>query len=505
MDLVEPESPTLPPPVRPAPPRYRVWRSPNRLFAGVAGGLATALGVAPVWTRLGFVVLSLFDGLGVAVYLAGFLLLPAGPAGPAPRLFRRIIGLAIVPAWLLIAVADGQWKIPDGSLGLALLLVGVALSLWSPGAPAADAAPPATIVPGAGDPPAARAPEPRAPRSPLGQFTLGAALVIAAVGTLVTEGSAEGIKISFGLAALACGVGLLVGTFAGRARWLVVPAALLAGVSVAGAATEDLDVSLRGTRQSMTFVTSAAEPNPPPANIDKAGGDTRIQLEAVDEPVDGRIRVGYGIVHISAASDVRLEVRARVGLGSIDMPNGSEDGYRRDATYTDGPSDAPLVRYDIAVGFGDISVDRFPPGQPPLTFEPPDPILGAVHADGAGGLVYEDGAHQLADGTIYLPDGTVVSPSGEWILGAQASLLPTGEVLLPDGTRIGRDGTVTLWSGVVIRPVPPGRLGLAPTTVAGTAPPTAPTSVPPATTSPATSVVPTSAPAAAGPTTVAQP
>jgi phage shock protein PspC (stress-responsive transcriptional regulator) len=480
------------------------------VLAGVAGGLATALGVAPVWTRLGFVVLSLFDGLGLAVYLAGFLLLPPGPDGPAPRLLRRILGVAIVPAWLLIAVADGQWKIPDGSLGLALLLVGVALSLWSPGAPAADAAPPAAVVPGAGDPPAAREPEPRAPRSPLGQFTLGVALVTAAVGTLVTEGSAEGFKISFGLAALACGIGLLVGTFAGRARWLVVPAALLAGVSVAGAAIEDLDVSLRGTRQSMTFVTTADDPTPPPANIDKAGGDTRIQLEAVEEPVGGRIRVGYGIVHISAASDVRLEVRARVGLGSIDMPNGSEDGYRRDATYTDGPSDAPLVRYDVAVGFGDISVDRFPPGQPPLTFEPREPpepaeAPGVVHTDGAGGLVYEDGAHQLADGTIFLPDGTVVSPSGEWILGAQASLLPTGEVLLPDGTRIGRDGTVTLWSGVVIRPVPPGRLGSAPTTVPGTAPPTAPTSVPPATTSPATSVVPTSTPAATGPTTVAQP
>ena len=62
-------------------------------MAGVAGGLAAAIGVAPLWTRLGFVVLSLFDGLGVAAYLAGFLLLPSGPVGPAPRLARRILGL----------------------------------------------------------------------------------------------------------------------------------------------------------------------------------------------------------------------------------------------------------------------------------------------------------------------------------------------------------------------------------------------------------------------------
>jgi hypothetical protein len=327
------------------------------------------------------------------------------------------------------------------------------------------------------------------------------------VGTLVSEGSAEGFKISFGLAALACGVGLLVGTFAGRARWLVVPAALFAGVSVAGAAIEDLDVTLRGTRQSMTWVMTADDPSPPPAVIDKAGGDTNLQLEAVEEPIDGRIRVGYGSVHISAASDVRLQVRARVGLGSIDMPNGSEDGYRRDATYTDGPSDAPLVRYDIAVGFGDISVDRFPPGSPPRTVEPPPPVLGAIAPDGNGGLIYEEGAHQLADGTILLPDGTTVSPTGEWILGSQAQLLASGQVLLPDGTQIARDGTVTLWSGRVIRPVPPGTLGLAPTTVAGAAPTTAATTVPTTTATTAVTVPPvTSAPTeTTGPTTVAQP
>ena len=132
MDVVEPESPALPPPVRPAPPRYRVWRSPNRVVAGRGR-----------WPG---------DGPGVALWTAGVrrpqplrrarvgrctspasCYYRAGPDGPAP-LLRRILGVAIVPAWLLIAVADGRWKIPDGSLGLALLLVGVALSLWSPGA-----------------------------------------------------------------------------------------------------------------------------------------------------------------------------------------------------------------------------------------------------------------------------------------------------------------------------------------------------------------------------------
>ena len=201
--------------------------------------------------------------------------------------------------------------------------------------------------------------------------------------------------------------------------------------------------------------------------------------------------MGYGSVQISAASDVRLEVRVQVGLGSIDMPNGSEDGYRRVATYADGPSDAPLVRYDIAVGFGSIEVDRFRPGAPPLTAEPwPRPTLGPIQSDGDGGLVFEDGAHQLADGTIYLPDGTVVFPDGSWVLGSEAKVLPTGEVILDDGTSIAPDGTVILWSGIVIRPVPPGSIGLAPTTVPA---------VPPG---PEASSVPTSAPAATDPAAI---
>ena len=431
--MADPER-TLPPPARPSPPRYRVWRSRNRVVAGVAGGLATALGVAPVWTRMGFVVLTLFDGVGVAGYLAGYLLLPAGPAAPAPRLVRRIVGLAIVPLWLLVAVSDGDWTVPDGPIGLALLLLGVAVALWSPRAADEGVASPMADVAMADLPPPA-APRPPTPPSPLGRGTLGLALLVAAVGTLIAQGSAEGIKISFGLAALVCGLGLLVGTFAGRARWLVVPAALLAGVSVAGAAIEDLDVSLRGSRQSTTYVTAGADTPPPPADVDVAGGDIHLQLEDVQDPVDGRIRVGYGSVQISAASDVRLEVRVQVGLGSIDMPNGSEDGYRRVATYADGPSDAPLVRYDIAVGFGGIEVDRFRPGAPPLDGRAPSPTRVRSSQTAMEGCCSRTAP-------ISWPTARSTYPTARWcrrawqrILGPQASMLPNGEVILPDGTQ----------------------------------------------------------------------
>ena len=323
---------------------------------------------------------------------------------------------------------------------------------------------------------------------------------VAAVGTAISEGSSTGIKVSCGLAVVVCGVGLLVGTAYGRARWLVVPAALFAGVSVAGAATEDLDVHLSGSTRDTFWSPAEDGSTTPPSTIDKGGGDTHLQLADIDAPVDGVIRVGYGHVEINAAEDVHLEVVARVGIGTVDMPNGSEEGYRREATYSSGPSDAPLVRYDVAVGFGSVDVSRYDPTRPFIESpeEPEAPLLrlpGVVGLDGRGGVFYENGTHQLANGTIVLPDGSELTPGGVRRYNSPTALLPTGEVVLIDGTRVEPDGTVILPSGVRIEPVPP-RSATSTTVPATTA---APSTVP-ATTVPPATAAPPSAPAAPAPT-----
>jgi len=85
MSLTEAEQEPLPPPDPPAHGVvHRVYRSQHRVVAGVAGGLSNAVGVAPMWGRLAFVVLTLFGGLGIALYVAAWLLLPAGPTAPVP-------------------------------------------------------------------------------------------------------------------------------------------------------------------------------------------------------------------------------------------------------------------------------------------------------------------------------------------------------------------------------------------------------------------------------------
>ena len=49
----------------------------DRKIAGVAGGVGRAFGVDPVLIRVAFVVLTIFAGFGLTLYVLGWLLLPA--------------------------------------------------------------------------------------------------------------------------------------------------------------------------------------------------------------------------------------------------------------------------------------------------------------------------------------------------------------------------------------------------------------------------------------------
>ncbi|NWF80344.1 MAG: PspC domain-containing protein [Chloroflexi bacterium] len=55
----------------------RLTRSRSeRMIAGVAGGLASYFGIDPLFMRIGFIILSLFNGIGIVLYLALWLIVP---------------------------------------------------------------------------------------------------------------------------------------------------------------------------------------------------------------------------------------------------------------------------------------------------------------------------------------------------------------------------------------------------------------------------------------------
>jgi len=107
-----------------APPSARPRRPPLRrdaerkVVAGVAAGLGRSLNVEPVLIRVVLVVLTVVPGIGLPLYIAGWMLMPAADGGPAiaARLRAR----------------PGAWQISAGvaCLTLAGLLTVRELGLW---------------------------------------------------------------------------------------------------------------------------------------------------------------------------------------------------------------------------------------------------------------------------------------------------------------------------------------------------------------------------------------
>jgi phage shock protein PspC (stress-responsive transcriptional regulator) len=77
-NTVNPEAPLhASPPFRTGSPRTALRRPvQDSVVAGVAAGLARYLGVDVMIIRLAFVVLTIFGGAGIPLYLAGLLLIP---------------------------------------------------------------------------------------------------------------------------------------------------------------------------------------------------------------------------------------------------------------------------------------------------------------------------------------------------------------------------------------------------------------------------------------------
>ena len=105
----------------------------GRMVAGVAAGLADALGLDPNVVRCGFVVLAIASGFGVILYGIAWALMPSAPEGAerpeAPRgdaVATAAFG-AVVLGGLLLVRAVGLWPGDVVVWPLAAALAGLAL------------------------------------------------------------------------------------------------------------------------------------------------------------------------------------------------------------------------------------------------------------------------------------------------------------------------------------------------------------------------------------------
>ena len=225
-----------------ASPTYRrgpVRTREGRVVAGVAGGLAATWGTRLWLVRAGFIATTALAGLGVVLYVLGWLLMPE--EGESESIAHRIVRrMNVQPTWvgfvLLMAgamVLAGIAGISGGVLVAAGLLVG-GYVLYRGDFAMPGPAPDSRVSqdhPGTGDdlgapPPAyvyqraTRPPKPPRPRSYLGRLTVGAMFVVLGVmGALDALDVASPTSRHYAAAAVfIIGVGLLVGTVLGRSR-----------------------------------------------------------------------------------------------------------------------------------------------------------------------------------------------------------------------------------------------------------------------------------------------
>jgi hypothetical protein len=415
----------------------------------VAALIGDRLGIDPLWIRIGFVLLALAGGIGVLVYAGLWLVLIAGRASGRewPRYLGAIVLLAILP----LVLNGGSFELMTGPVAVILLLVGLTLALWQPrlaGTAPSRVAGPSFAPPQAASAPELPAPRPPRPRSILGRATLGLALVVAAVGALVDQANGGRLHPEqwLGAAAVVCGVGLLVGTVRGHARWLVVPAALFAGAGFVFAPVARLGIDMDDLAGDQHVFIGAETPGG--LQQEHVGfGEITIDVGAVPpDLVTMDARVGIGDLRINTAEHVTVEVRSRIDEGTMRVDGGVAAGR----VVRVGPEGEPDVIVLARVGRGDVDVwtrrvripelRPLPPvvtsPRPPVDVGPLTPVADAVAATDDGWFVLADGAAVIDADDEVVVGQKIVNDSGVSIIptiAGEFQLLPRSLLITPSG------------------------------------------------------------------------
>ena len=381
----------------------------DRVLAGVAGGLGRHLGINAWWVRLAFLILAFFGGFGLLVYVAAWLVIPDdGYQSPIVSQWLgridmkdggTIFGVVLVGAAIVIVLT--QFADLSGTLVVAaiLFIVGFLLYRGDLRSTDRDAGPPDGQLVDAGPEPDPKGvtmddsngqqlddtvgrssiaihdgaptepappvvpppPPPRAPRerSMLGQITIAVGLIVLASMALIDTAFAR-VQIEpvhyLATAVGILGIGLLVGAWIGRARWLIVIAILLLpAMWFTSLWPDDFSFSAGEVLEEPIAVSEVQEP------FDLGMGKLTIDLTGLTPSELAEIGVveaslGMGELVLRIPNDVGVVIDAEVGMGALSGPFSDESGIGVEATRTVGAE--PVYEIRAEVGFGVVTVDR---------------------------------------------------------------------------------------------------------------------------------------------------
>jgi hypothetical protein len=226
---------------------------------------------------------------------------------------------------------------------------------------------PSGPYPGLAPAPPPRPPKPPRVRSPLGRITLS--VICLALGALVViDVSGASIPATAYLASTlgVVGLGLLVGAWLGRARWLILPGVVLMLALAGGTAAENVNFGdgLAGRTGEVTWVpTTVAELENNNYRVDV--GNATLDLSKVDfadHTESVTISVDVGNLLVILPPNVDVDVSASLDGGSADVLGQHWDGMGNDSRRVhdngaDGVGGGTL-QLDTSVALGKLEVRR---------------------------------------------------------------------------------------------------------------------------------------------------
>ncbi|MGI5504514.1 PspC domain-containing protein [Lentzea sp. CA-135723] len=321
----------------------------GRKLGGVATGIALRFQIDPVIVRIAFVALALSGGVGLPLYLAGWLLLPeeGDQVSPLESLLHKgqssasptttvFVGILMFPAFAFVFGSNSGFQV-FVTLAAAVACVyllqknrghlqpAAALpdqpTVATPPVPGAPAWDPLGAAPFAWDlPEPAPKPQPPTPRprkSRIGATTLGVAtLTVAASAILGAWVPWFTVAHTIGLVLGVLAAGLLIGSFAGGGRsliWLMIPLSVVGfGLTAVDFDGETRISSFDEKPQSLTDVRDRYETS--------VGS---VQLDLRDLPDSGSVKtainveLGEAVVRVPRDADVTFRCEAS-SIGELD-------------------------------------------------------------------------------------------------------------------------------------------------------------------------------------------
>jgi phage shock protein PspC (stress-responsive transcriptional regulator) len=387
----------------------RLLRRPieGRAFAGVAAGLGQRFDISATWFRVAFVLMTVFGGIGLLLYILGWLLIPE-EGSDEPLVTQWLSGFdtsntGMVVGVVLVGVAAvilaSSFHLISGKFVFAAILLVVGVLLYRgdldrrPRPPTGTSAEPPSTIDGGGvtvddsaedeqaaveheqpkasvetrvvPPPPRRPPR---PKSILGRMTVAATLI--AVGGLAVLDVAgvlfpdpvHYVAVTVGV----IGAGLLAGTLFGRARWLIVvglllmPLLFLASVgptwSISGEAGERY-IRVESI-QDLERVDFAFEHGAGVLEIDLRNFEPPTDTDGI-YPIPIGAKIGAGEIRIWLPDPASATVHGRVGIGSVDILGHQSAGLgvsRTEQTFATG--DDWMFSIDVNAGVGSIVVSE---------------------------------------------------------------------------------------------------------------------------------------------------